>query len=135
MPIFPFRSIEITRMPMGDMSVRPDHGKWVLTKRLKQIAVLRLELGFHLVIYIDDIQLMAESKEMALEQVSALVFLLQCIRFTINMEKTVTQPTQITGSGFYVNIVDGAKSPCRQDSGGVPKTSGRGADNSLHHAD
>ena len=47
---------------------------------------------------------MAELKEMAQEQGSALVFLLQCLGFTINTEKTVLQPTQtLEFLGFDVN--------------------------------
>ena len=49
---------------------------------------------------------MAGSREMAQEQGSALVFLLQCLGFTVNPEKTVLQPTQtIELLGFDVNTL------------------------------
>ena len=57
--------------------VRPDLSTLGLTKTLKPIAALGREFGFRLVIYIDDILLMAESKEMAQEQGTALIYILQ----------------------------------------------------------
>ena len=93
------RTFQFTCLPFGLTSA-----PWVFTKTLKPIAALGRELGFRLVIYIDDILLMAESKEMAQEQGSALVFLLQCLGFTINSEKTILQPTQtLEFLGFDVN--------------------------------
>ena len=47
-----------------------------------------------LVVYIDDILLMAESREKARDQASGLIYLFQCLGFTINKEKTVIEPTQ-----------------------------------------
>ena len=61
-------------------------------KTLKPIIALGRELGLRLVIYID-ILLMAESKERAQEQEEALVYLLECLGFTINREKTVLAPS------------------------------------------
>ena len=43
----------------------------------------------HLVAYIDDILILAESKGMALNHVEALVYLLECLGFVINIEKSV----------------------------------------------
>ncbi len=61
---------------------------------------------------------------------SALIYLLQCLGFTINTEKTVTVPTQtIEFLGFSVNT--STMEPSREaekDSGRVPETSGGGAD-------
>ena len=57
-------------------------------------------------IYIDDILLMAEMREVVHEQGSALVFLLQCLGFTMNPEKTILQPTQtIKFLGLHVNTL------------------------------
>ena len=95
------RTFQFTCLPFGLTSA-----PWVFTKTLIPIAALGRELGFRLVIYIDDILLMAESKEMAQEQGTALIYLLQCLGFTINLEKTVTTPTQsIEFLGFNVNTV------------------------------
>ena len=95
------KTYQFTCLPFGLTSA-----PWVFNKTLKPIAALGRELGFRLVIYIDDILLMAESRELALEQGSALIFLLQCLGFTINTEKTVRQPTQtIEFLGFTVNTM------------------------------
>ena len=67
---------------------------WVFTKTLKPVVALGRELGIRLVVYIDDILLMAESKEKVHEQAEGLIYLLQCLGYTINVEKTITEPTQ-----------------------------------------
>ena len=49
-----------------------------------------------LVVYIDDILLMAESKERAQPQAYSLMYLLTCLGFTlINVDKTITEQTQV----------------------------------------
>lgn len=49
---------------------------------------------------------MAESKEKAQDQASGLIYLLQCLGFTINTSKTILEPTQtIEFLGFTVNSV------------------------------
>ena len=75
--------------------------QWVFTKILRPIAALGQVLQFSLVIYIDDILLMAELKGMVQELDLALVFLLQCLRFTVNMGKTVYQLKQ---SSYWVSM-------------------------------
>ena len=45
---------------------------WVFTKTLRPVVALGRELGVRLVIYIDDMQVMAESKEKAEDQASGL---------------------------------------------------------------
>ena len=79
---------------------------WVFTKTLKPVAALGRELGMRLVVYIDDILLMAESQESARDQASALIYLLQCLGFTINKEKTISEPCQtLEFLGFTVNTL------------------------------
>ncbi len=93
------RIYQFTCLPFGLTSA-----PWVFTKTLKPVTALRRELGFCLVIYIDDILLMAESKALAQEQGEALVHLLECLGFTINKEKTVMTPSQtVEFLGFNVN--------------------------------
>uniref|UniRef100_A0A1X7VNT7 Reverse transcriptase domain-containing protein n=1 Tax=Amphimedon queenslandica TaxID=400682 RepID=A0A1X7VNT7_AMPQE len=76
---------------------------WVFTKTFKLIAALGQELGIRFVVDIDDI-LMAETKEKARDQASGLIYLLQCLGFTVNMEKTVLDPSQcLKFSGFLVD--------------------------------
>ena len=67
---------------------------WVFTKTLKPIAALSRELGIRLIVYIDDTLLMAETEEKARDQASGLIYLLQCLGFTVNMEKTVLDRSQ-----------------------------------------
>ena len=79
---------------------------WVFTKTLKPIAALGRELGIRLIVYIDDILLMAETKEKARDQASGLIYLLQCLGFTVNMEKTVLDPSQyLEFLGFMVDTI------------------------------
>lgn len=66
------RTYQFTCLPFGLTSA-----PWVFTKTLKPIAALGQELGFRLVLYIDDIVLMAESREVVQEQGASLAFLFQ----------------------------------------------------------
>ena len=89
------RVYQFTCLPFGLASA-----PWVFTKTLRPIAALARELGLRVVFYIDDILLMVESKEKLRDQAAGLVYLLQCLGFTINTEKT----TQSMGFlGFTVN--------------------------------
>ena len=59
-----------------------------------------------LIIYIDDILLMAESEEKAQDQAAGLVYLLQCLGFIINTGKSILKPTQsLEFLGFTVDTV------------------------------
>ena len=79
---------------------------WVFTKTLRPVAALGRELGMRLIIYIDDILLMAESEEKARDQASGLVYLLQCLGFIINTGKSILKPTQsLEFLGFTINTV------------------------------
>ena len=53
---------QFTCLPFGLTSV-----PWVFTKTLKPVAALGQALGLRLVIYIDDILLLAQSRDMAQE--------------------------------------------------------------------
>ena len=67
---------------------------WVFTKTLKPILAFLREMGMRLVAYIDDILILAKSKEMPLDHVEALLYLLECLGFVINKEKSVLAPNQ-----------------------------------------
>ena len=47
-----------------------------------------------MIAYIDDILIIAESRNQALEHSQALVHLLECLKFIINTEKSVLTPDQ-----------------------------------------
>ena len=80
---------QFTCLPFG-LSSAP----WVFTKTLKPVATLLRELGVRLVIYIDDILVVAESQEEARDHTLGLIYLLECLGFVVHPEKTVTTPTQ-----------------------------------------
>ena len=84
------------------------------------------------IFYIDDILLMAESKEKLKDQASGLVYLLQCLGFTINMEKTVLEPSQsLVFLGIMVDNQDGTQVTAREiekNQSGSSKPVGGGAD-------
>ena len=96
---FEDKSYQFNCLPFGLASA-----PWVFTKTLKPVAALGRELGIRMVVYIDDILLMAETKEKARDQASSLIYLLQCPGFTVNMEKTVLEPGQcLEFLGFMVD--------------------------------
>ena len=93
------KNYQFTCLPFGLASA-----PWVFTKTLRPVVALGRELGVRLVIYIDDMLVMAESKEKAEDQASGLTYLLQCLGFTINTKKSVLDPTQsLEFLGFLVN--------------------------------
>ena len=61
-----------------------------------------------LIVYIDDIHvlLLAESEEKARDHASGLVYLLQCLEFTISIGKSVLMPSQsVEFLSFTINTV------------------------------
>ena len=60
---------------------------WVFTNTLKPVAALLWELGVRMIVYIDDILIMAESMEQTKEEVTALIYLLECLGFIIHKDK------------------------------------------------
>ena len=60
-----------------------------------------------MIVYIDGILLIAEFKEQALDQSQAVVYLLECLGFIINTEKSVLTPGQtIEFLGLTVNSIN-----------------------------
>ena len=79
---------------------------WVFTKTLKPLAAQLRQLGMQLIVYIDDILILAESKELAWDHVIRLVYLLENLGFVISKPKCVLEPTQLVEFlGFSVNSV------------------------------
>ena len=63
-------------------------------------------MGVQLIAYIDDILVLAESKEQARNHAEALVYLLQCLGFKVNQKKSILDPTQVIEFlGFTVDTV------------------------------
>ncbi len=95
------RSFEFNCLPFG-LSSAP----WVFTKTLKPVTALLREPGIRLVIYIDDILIMAESTFIAERHTVALVYLLECLGFVVNTKQSVFQPQQsLEFLGFVINSV------------------------------
>ena len=67
---------------------------WVFTKTLKPVLALLREMGVRLIAYIDNILVLAESQELAKDHVRRVVYLLTCLGFQINKEKSVVEPVQ-----------------------------------------
>ena len=67
---------------------------WIFTKATKPVVTILRTLGMRIIIYIDDILVMAASKELAHEHTECLIFLLENLGFTINRQKSLTDPTQ-----------------------------------------
>lgn len=67
---------------------------WVFTKTLRPAIALVRELGVRCIAYIDDILVLAESREMAQIHVAGLKYLLECLGFIINLKKSVLEPSQ-----------------------------------------
>ena len=83
------RHYQFTCLPFG-LSCAP----WVFTKTLKPVTTMLRELGVRLVIYIDDILIMAETREQARDHTLGLIYLLENLGFIIHPVKSLTNPTQ-----------------------------------------
>ena len=70
---------------------------WVFKKTLKlALAILLLrERGVQLIAYIDDLLLLAESKDLILDQVTGVRHLLECLGFIVNIKKSILDPAQV----------------------------------------
>ncbi len=79
----------------------------IFTKLMKvPMAVLR-RLLIRLIIYIDDMLLMARTREQALEARDTAIYLLQSLGLTINWKKSILQPCQnLLYLGVIVNSMD-----------------------------
>ena len=77
------------------------------TKLLKPVVGLLRRLGLRLIIYLDDMLIIANSKEKLIQDRDTTLFLLQNLGFVINWNKSVLDPTQcIEFLGFQVNSQD-----------------------------
>ena len=92
---------QFTCVPFG-LSCAP----WVFTKVMKPIAIFLRARGVRMIVYVDDILLMADTAAQAKSHLETLTFLLTGLGFVINAQKSITTPTQqIEFLGFKVNSV------------------------------
>ena len=76
----------------------------IFTKMLKPVVSLLRKVGIRLIIYLDDMLLMAESPHQLIESRNTTLFLLQNLGFVINWEKSQLIPCQqIEFLGFQIN--------------------------------
>ena len=76
------------------------------TKTLKPVVEMLRSIGIRLVIYIDDMLLMASSSKLLTEQVYSTLFLFDNTGFIINNKKSLLEPTQETEFlGMLINSV------------------------------
>ena len=68
---------------------------WVFTKTLKPVLAVLRERGVRLIAYIDDIQILAESRDLIQDQVTGMLYLLECLGFIVNRKKSILNPTQV----------------------------------------
>ena len=80
---------QFTCLPFG-LSCAP----WMFTKVMKSIAIFLRARGVRMIVYIDDILLMADTAAQAKSHLEALTFLLTGQGFVINVQKSITTPTQ-----------------------------------------
>ena len=80
---------------------------WVFTKILRPVAAQLRQMGIRLIVYIDDILIMAEDPQTARKHVHALLFLLENLDFIISHQKCILEPTQILDFlGFTVSSTE-----------------------------
>jgi len=83
------KAYQFTCLPFG-LSSAP----WVFTKTLKPALALLRQKGVRLIAYMDDILLLAESREMLVDYLTGKVHLLENLEFVINQKKSVLTPAQ-----------------------------------------
>ena len=76
---FQEKTFQFNCLPFG-LSLAP----WVFTKTLKPVIALLRELGVRLIVYIGDILILAESRNLLINIVETLTYLLECVGFIIN---------------------------------------------------
>ena len=85
-------------------TIRLSSAPWVFTKTLRPVVTLLRELGLRMVVYIDDILVMAESEAQLKDHVRCLVYLLENLGYIINYKKSVLTPTkQLEFLGFILD--------------------------------
>ena len=90
---------QFTCLPFG-LSSAP----WVFTKTLKPAIALLRELGVRIIVYIDDMLLLAETRSSLRNHIAGTRYILECLGFTVNQDKSIMEPTQeIEFLGITIN--------------------------------
>jgi len=64
-------------------------------KTLKPVLAILRERSVRLIAYIDDLLIMVESRELILDHVTGVQYLLESLRFIANTKKSVLNPAQV----------------------------------------
>lgn len=80
---------QFTCLPFG-LSCAP----WIFTKVMKPLMTLLRGWGIRIIIYIDDMLLLVESRDTAMQHLEVLLFLLETLRFVVKKEKSYLHPAQ-----------------------------------------
>ena len=92
---------QFNSLPFGRSSA-----PWVFTKTLKPAIALLQEKGMCLIAYIDDILVMAKSRELLVNQAAEMFYLLENLGFLINQKKSILEPSQtMEFLGFTLDTV------------------------------
>ena len=77
---------------------------WVFTKITKAVAAVLREMGVRIIMYIDDMLIMAESETLLRDHVKGVVYLLENLGFVINFPKSSLEPKRaLEFLGFQVD--------------------------------
>ena len=77
---------------------------WVFTKITKAVTAVLREMGIRLIIYIDDMLIIAESETLLKDHIQGIIYLLENLGFVINFPKSLLEPKKIIEFlGFLVD--------------------------------
>ena len=88
--MFQGKTYQFNCLPFGLSSA-----SWMFTKTLKPALAILRERGVRLIAYIDHLLLLAESKDLILDQVTGMRYLLECLGFIVNIKKSILDPAQV----------------------------------------
>ena len=78
--------------------------QYTFTKLMKPVVAILRKLGFRLILYLDDMLVMAQTQEEIKKGLTTALILLTALGFVVNMKKSVIHPTQeIEFLGFVLN--------------------------------
>jgi len=99
------KTYQFNCLPFG-LCTAPSSAPRVFTKILKPAVEMLRSQGVRLVIYMDDMLLMAESKQKLTEHVQLTLFLLENLGLIVNCKKSILGPSQeIEFLGMIVNSI------------------------------
>ena len=76
---------------------------WVFTKITKAVVAVLMEMGVRIIMYKDDMQIMAESEVLLRDHIKGVIYLLENLGFVINVLKSLLEPRRIKNFlGFLV---------------------------------